>query len=325
MTTSGHHEDSDNPELEIKRPAGNGSDGTPPQNGGGSLSVARRAAGPRTRQGKEKSSRNSLIHGILSKAVVLKGESQDEYDALLNGLREHFQPVGALEEDHVELLAVTRWRQRRVLIAEGAEIQAGTDFIESDERQRQSAEAATFSQMGLNGGLIGRVSNPRALRGCLVLLEELRGQIETNGFQPEHDNPILTTLYGSLNNEHWERTVLYLYQGWSRIARASDEERGLCEFPSVEECKKSFLANLAGQKDRLERWEKERASIEASRLKLEAQRRTVPYSPRLDQLIRYSASLERTFERTLNQLERAQRRRLGQPVPPPLNVNVSLQ
>jgi hypothetical protein len=44
-------------------------------------------------------------------------------------------------------------------------------------------------------------------------------------------------------------------------------------------------------------------------------------SPEL--LHRYETSLERQIERTLNQLERLQRMRLGQPVPPPVKVELS--
>lgn len=40
-------------------------------------------------------------------------------------------------------------------------------------------------------------------------------------------------------------------------------------------------------------------------------------------LIRYEANLDRAIDRTLNQLERLQRTRLGQHVPPPISVNVS--
>lgn len=41
-------------------------------------------------------------------------------------------------------------------------------------------------------------------------------------------------------------------------------------------------------------------------------------------LLRYEASIERNFDRTLNQLERLQRIRLGQPVLPKLEVHHSL-
>ena len=53
----------------------------------------------------------------------------------------------------------------------------------------------------------------------------------------------------------------------------------------------------------------------APKQKLEELCRNVPEAPRLDRLLRYEASLERAFDRTLNQLERLQRIRLGLPVP----------
>lgn len=62
---------------------------------------------------------------------------------------------------------------------------------------------------------------------------------------------------------------------------------------------------------------------EADRTELEALRQDGPDSPSVDQLLRYEASLERAFDRTLNQLERLQRMRLGQPVPPEIKVNLT--
>jgi hypothetical protein len=43
----------------------------------------------------------------------------------------------------------------------------------------------------------------------------------------------------------------------------------------------------------------------------------------LDRLQGYEAHLDRAFDRTLSQLERLQRMRLGQPTPPEIKVNVS--
>jgi hypothetical protein len=42
-----------------------------------------------------------------------------------------------------------------------------------------------------------------------------------------------------------------------------------------------------------------------------------------EHLLRYEASIERSFDRTLSQLERAQRMRLGQPILPPIKLDVS--
>src|SRR5229473_8309256 len=90
--------------------------------------VPRKSTGPRTPQGKERTKRNALRHGIFSSVVVLKGESQVEFDALLNGLRNCYLPVGELEELLVDKLATLHWRGRRILIAEAAEIRAQGEF-----------------------------------------------------------------------------------------------------------------------------------------------------------------------------------------------------
>src|SRR5258707_13025065 len=54
----------------------NGLSAVPTANGPGSAALVRKAGGPRTPQGKEPSKHNAITHGIFSKAVVLKGESQ---------------------------------------------------------------------------------------------------------------------------------------------------------------------------------------------------------------------------------------------------------
>ena len=147
--------------------------------------TVRRATGPRTAQGKEKSKHNALKHGIFSQSVLMKGESRAGFDSLLSGLQNHLEPVGTLEELLVDKLSVLIWRQRRLIANEA--------------------------------------NQPR------TLVEQL-----------ERENDLLLD-------------------------------------------------------------------------------KTLP----LDQLLRYEASLERAFDRTLNQLERLQRMRKGQPVPPPLSVNVT--
>ena len=50
----------------------------------------------------------------------------------------------------------------------------------------------------------------------------------------------------------------------------------------------------------------------------------IPDGPQLDRFLRYEAALERHFDRTLSQLERLQRMRLGQPVLPKLEVQHSI-
>jgi hypothetical protein len=316
MANNGHQEYSESP----KQLLGSGFDVTKSQNGAGS--IRQRAGGPRTTQGKARSRQNSLSHGIFAKTVILRDESEAEFDALLNGLREHFQPVGTFEDGLVESLAVTRWRQRRLLVAEAAEIELGKRFIEWDETQRQLEEATRFPQVSINGGLIRRICNAEALECFLTNLRHLKIGIEQNGLDAERDHPILTKLYGQLDEERWQVDLLWSYQAVSRVLELPETLNKSNNW-SPEECKSYFLSELNKEIKRLERREKDQEAISRDRLRLEALRRNVPDSPRLDQLLRYSASLERSFDRALNQLERAQRMRLGQPVPPPINVSVS--
>lgn len=95
------------------------SSGEPAASGPGSTSLVRKATGPRTQQGKDRTKYNAVKQGIFSKAAVLKSESRAEFDALLNGLRDYFQPEGTFEEIQVEKLATFFWRECRLIVADG--------------------------------------------------------------------------------------------------------------------------------------------------------------------------------------------------------------
>lgn len=69
--------------------------------------------GPRTPEGKAASSRNALKHGLTSRQVVIKGESQEEFDALLQQVIQDRQPVGALESELTTEIAACAWRLNR--------------------------------------------------------------------------------------------------------------------------------------------------------------------------------------------------------------------
>jgi hypothetical protein len=156
------------------------------------------------------------------------------------------------------------------------------------------------------------------------LLFELREVITKDGFDMERDTGVLKEIYGLPVRNGFRRSLYGDYIIWLLGARAPDEERQKSEeFPTPEECKKCLVFSIDREICRLKRYQKEHAAVEASRAKVEALRQDVPDSPGLDRLLRYEASLERSFDRTLKQLERAQRMRLGLAVPPSVDVNIS--
>ena len=73
-----------------------------------------RNGGPKTEAGKQRSRLNTLKHGLTSATlVVLPEEHQHEYDEVLRGFRESFQPHDAAEDALVLRLAQAHWRSLR--------------------------------------------------------------------------------------------------------------------------------------------------------------------------------------------------------------------
>ena len=73
-----------------------------------------KAAGAKSRAGIQRSSKNSLKHGLTGKAVVLTNESQQQFDELQQAYVREFQPESALEMDLVDQMIASQWRLRRV-------------------------------------------------------------------------------------------------------------------------------------------------------------------------------------------------------------------
>jgi hypothetical protein len=92
----------------------------------------RGATGPRTLQGKRRSSRNSFKHGLYSKELVLPFEDAAELDELRVSLRAEHQPANTTEEILVNELAEQFWRLRRMRNFETRALQPDTVNSELD-------------------------------------------------------------------------------------------------------------------------------------------------------------------------------------------------
>ena len=72
------------------------------------------ATGPRTAEGKARSSRNALKHGLTSEEAVLPEEDGADFEALRQGFVDDLRPAGETEETLAEIMAVMTWKLRRV-------------------------------------------------------------------------------------------------------------------------------------------------------------------------------------------------------------------
>jgi hypothetical protein len=76
-----------------------------------------KSRGPVTPEGKARSSANSRRHGLTA-SVLIDGESDEHFQLLLAGYLDQFQPQTAVETDLCEVMAIARWRLRRLLAIE---------------------------------------------------------------------------------------------------------------------------------------------------------------------------------------------------------------
>ena len=81
--------------------------------------------GPRTPEGKQRASQNAIKHGLFArKLVLLEGETQQQFDDLLERFLEDHKPEGPAEESMVRHLADLEWRLSRIPNLEAQAIEA---------------------------------------------------------------------------------------------------------------------------------------------------------------------------------------------------------
>ena len=78
---------------------------------------AKKSTGPKTPEGKAKSSQNALKHGLLANQILLNdddpNEKREDFNQLLENLIDEYQPHTCMETLLVERVAVCFWRLRR--------------------------------------------------------------------------------------------------------------------------------------------------------------------------------------------------------------------
>ena len=81
---------------------------------------ALKSTGPRTPEGKARSRRNAITHGLTARDVVLAHEDPARFEALCEELRLRFKPRDAFEEELAGRIAALLWRLRRFPVFEAA-------------------------------------------------------------------------------------------------------------------------------------------------------------------------------------------------------------
>ncbi len=121
--------------LQIAAARANGAKSRGPVTAEGKRAAAANTAkstGPVTPEGKARSSRNATRHGLLADSIVLHGESDDRFSALVSSLESELHPDPGIESAQTEIMAVAHWRRMRLWSLEKA-------LYVQETRKRQAA------------------------------------------------------------------------------------------------------------------------------------------------------------------------------------------
>jgi hypothetical protein len=145
---------------------------------------AMRSTGPKTASGKKRSSRNARKHGLLTKEVVINAgpgkENEDEFLALLAGIRNTRAPVGISEDLFVQEIAVSYWRSSRALRSERGAITLGSK-IPHENPELTELDHIVLSTMSDADARFELLKSSRGLTYLLRRLEDITKEVRTNG------------------------------------------------------------------------------------------------------------------------------------------------
>jgi hypothetical protein len=79
---------------------------------------AQHSTGPKTAEGKQRSSLNALRHGLTGQVVVMPFEDLEAYQRHLTSFEKELKPQGPVESHLAQSLAETVWRLNRVAVLE---------------------------------------------------------------------------------------------------------------------------------------------------------------------------------------------------------------
>jgi len=84
---------------------------------------AKSSMGPKTEEGKARSSQNSLKHGMYAKLALLPNEDCEEYLAYTTAMIADLKPEGPLQHEFAQVVSDNFWRMRRFRITEANQME----------------------------------------------------------------------------------------------------------------------------------------------------------------------------------------------------------
>ena len=99
---------------------------------------AQHSTGPRTDEGKQRTSQNALKHGLYATDPLIRGEDPDDFYRHGAELEYQLRPANAVEEDLVEQIIDITWRLKRCV-----------ECQQVVHRKHESGEGRTIAESGV--------------------------------------------------------------------------------------------------------------------------------------------------------------------------------
>jgi hypothetical protein len=280
---------------------------------------AQKSTGPRTPEGRAVSRMNAVKHGVFSKEALVRGlnfkENSRELAAMSERFRRELNPIGPVEEMLVDQMVTLQWRLRRVLRAESGEIALSVDegTWHRSRPQMQLRWALWNSSEDASASMEESLWGVRLLQSWIT---ELRSRVEKEGELTEAAVQDFVNSFGGKSN-HLTRSVEQLR------SKLQANQEGL-EAPALLERNKTQALAFLDKEMELLSWQRKFCEKREESEENARQAAAVLPSPEvLDKILRYETALQRQLFRAMSQLERLQRMRQGESVPPPMTMEVS--
>jgi hypothetical protein len=312
-----------------------------------------RSTGPKTDRRKRTVARNAIKHGILAREVVITAgegeESLEEFGALVQQFFEYYKPLGIVEELLVQTIATCCWRKARVIRAENGEIRKRLDTSKMDRALQISDKAnLDMALSDMNSPLFR--DNNCADQQVSTKDQWSARQVAQSGLR-EHDLGVvhLAALLliaksemasDGYISEYIRKEIFDAFHFWDYELAIACFNAGRKETKTEDQRSENVLNQTGDQRSELHLHQKNVAALidgglaalemlsaysskrRALALDAEARSCCLPPADVTDKLLRYEAHFDKQLYRAMDQLERLQRRRRGENVLRPLNINL---
>lgn len=285
---------------------------------------AQHSTGPRTEAGKAVVRNNAVTHGMLAKSISLgsdRGEDPRLVAKLLADVVETTQPVGPPEEMCVEIIATGYCRLARVFRFEAGCIRQSFDG-RNGERTESEIERLDKDVSNLYDPIKSNsiLKYPLGVMHIIELLQTAHSQLEQNGYIVQGEVMKICHVFGE-DRGGFGFTCQQLSEFAARRFKEKTEENGIDTevWPDRQIALQRInekIRELTLKLDNL----KKMGTLE---IEQESSMSFLPSEADSNRILRYVAQIENSIHRAIDLLGRLQSQRLGRPVRPSINVNLS--